>query len=94
MGTSLRQRLDSLEENSELLLGRLNGLASLLIIISRHLPPEVAKRCADDARGALPYIDAKLVATPHSDVMGTEMQRVILEGLRMLDSAAGTPMSR
>lgn len=82
------ERIDALEQASTIILGRLNGLASLVIVMSRHLAPDVARKCADDAQQALIRIDANLLASTHPDAMAAEMQRIIREGISIFDKSA------
>jgi len=88
MDMEVQRRLANLEENMSIALGRLNAVHSLVVVIARQLPPDVAQRCAASARDAAARIDADLVASPLPESMIHEMQRVIAEGLMVLDNAA------
>lgn len=75
----MQERIERLEVASAIMLGRMNGLASLIVVMARHLSPEVARKCADDARYAIAHIDANRLASPQSDATATEMQEYLLE---------------
>lgn len=84
----MQKRIESLELASTLMLGRLNGLASLVIVMARHLSPDVGRKCANDAEAALAQIDAMLLASPHPDAMASEMHRVFSEGIAIFKRSA------
>ena len=81
-------RLEALEKNLNITLGRVNGLHSLLYTIARELPPEVAAKCAESAEAAKEKIIADRVAAPVPDDMINEMNRVVAEGIFVLKAAA------
>ncbi|MGK5049827.1 hypothetical protein ACQ4WP_28665 [Janthinobacterium sp. GB4P2] len=84
----VERRLANLEENMSIALGRLNAVHSLVVVVARQLPTDVAVRCASAAREAASRIEADLVASPLPESMILEMQRVINEGIMVLDAAA------
>lgn len=88
MDMEVQRRLANLEENMSIALGRLNAVHSLVVVIAWQLPPDVAQRCAASARNTAAQIDADLVASPLPESMINEMQRVIADGVMLLDLAA------
>jgi hypothetical protein len=68
----------------------MNGLASLNVVMARHLPADIARNCATDAQITLSHIDAVLLASPQSDATAKEMQKVFSEGIRIFEMAAKT----
>lgn len=82
------RRLAEIEENMSLALGRLNAVHMLMVVLARQLPPDVAERCAHQAREAQARIDADLIAAPLPESMLNEMQRVMAEGVRLFELAA------
>lgn len=90
MDTATNARIAELESASTIMLGRLNGLVSLVAVMARHLSPDIARKCADDATNVLVHIDATLVASPHPDAMAAEMLRVFNEGINLFEMSAGS----
>ena len=88
MDAALEKRIKDLEFDSAVLLGRVNGLASLLVVMGRNLPPDVALRCAAHSREVFAHVEANLLASALSDTTGNEMRRVFSEGIAIFDSAA------
>jgi len=81
-------RLEALEKNLNIMLGRVNGLHSLLYTIARELPPEIAVKCVEAAEAAEEKLIADSVAAPVPDDMIDEMNRVVAEGIFVLKAAA------
>lgn len=88
MDAEVARRLANLDENMNIALGRLNAVHALVAVIARDLPSDVAARCAAHAREAAARIDADLNASPLPESMIHEMQRVLSEGIGLLESAA------
>lgn len=88
MDMDIERRLANLEENMSIALGRLNAVHSLVVVIARQLPADVAERCSAAARDATARIDADLIASPLPESMIHEMQRVGADGIMVLDAAA------
>jgi len=85
----LEKRLVEIEANNALALGRLNGIASLVIVMGRNLPSDIAAKCAVYTRELIRHVEADLVASNKPDVMVNEIQRIIQEGISVFEAAAG-----
>jgi hypothetical protein len=81
-------KLEKLEANLNIALGRINGLHALLYVIARSLPIDIAKVCAENAELAKEKVIADSVALPIPDSMMNEQIRVLEEGVKILRIAS------
>lgn len=82
-------RLDKIEGNVEIMLGRLNGLHEVVWHVIRQLPPDLAARIADEVERGHARSQADLIALPLAERTINEHQRMVSEGVQLLRAASG-----
>jgi hypothetical protein len=80
--------IEALQLNLQIAVGRLNGLHTVLLVIARSLPSEVAQKAARELRRAAEAVHSDALAMPVPEELIAEQMRVQLELAGVLELAA------
>jgi hypothetical protein len=92
------QKIENIEANLHIVLGRLNAVHAGLLVVAKHIPADKLAAAANEIRTSAEAIHADALATPIPESTLNEMQRVLHELAQVLlathDRIQPDPQSR
>ncbi|WP_139791176.1 hypothetical protein [Chromobacterium violaceum] len=88
---ALEERLQRIEKEIQITLGRLNAVQATISVVNGTFPPDWASTCLKEMREAFVRIEADLIASNLPQEVVNEMIRVMNEQIQIFSCISSSP---